>query len=152
MQNENTDNLIRKTIMASRMIVGALIAGCLIFGGIACVIVSFKNQQQPADMLIPAIMGGVSLFSFISVNIVQATRNSSMGTPQTTEQACQHYQTSTLIWNAGLEGPCFVNIVGYIVSGVWWSMALAGVFVAIMLITFPNETALKHYLESNLSE
>lgn len=46
------------------------------------------------------------------------------------------------------EGCAFMNLLGYMISGAWWSLALAGGFILILLYMFPTETKLQHFKET----
>jgi hypothetical protein len=127
---------------ATQIVVAALICGVLAFAAIA---LAFTWQKPAGDPLMSYIAAAfvVPIVVFkIPFREVMATVTRQNLPPEIAADKVKtlyaEYQVRTLVHNASLEGAAFFNIIVYIVTAVWWSLAVAVVLVAAMIVGFPS--------------
>lgn len=145
------DRFVRET----QIIAAALIAGAATFVGIAVVIVQVVgNDPAPTGMIVSLVMAGMTLaeivpFFLIPGQLERSPQLLQFGPPG--EGLTGHhslYRGQLIIRLALLEGACFMNTIAYIIEHNWWSLAIVGGLLLIMLMMFPTRTRVEHYVES----
>ncbi len=140
----------------AQIIAAALIAGVVVFCGVAVFAAGGLNAQSDGT-LVSMVMAAMSLpqmllYFFVSVFATERVVRNQHGRrsiPVTPENLpYQIMQLRTIIGFALLEGSCFMNIIAYILEKNWWSLAIVGVFVLFMLTNFPTTTKFKHFAET----
>lgn len=121
----------------------ALLAGLAVFSGIAI----FLGGQGRGDgtPIASLIMGGFAAMDVAAAMII----------PARMQPASRRYEDLLGIWRgrtiirlAALQGAALANLVGYLIEGKWWSLAIVGTVVLLMLANFPTATRLKHFVEA----
>jgi hypothetical protein len=127
-----------------RIIAGALIAGPLIFAGIAHVS-GLGQPPQPGSEIIGYIAVAFSVIDLIASFIVPTVvanqtlaQLAAKGSELTTKDYFGVYQTRMLIRAALLEGAAFFCCIIYMSSRLWWTLATALFLVLVMAIVFPT--------------
>ncbi len=146
-----------------RIIAGALIAGVLLFAGIVLLLVHGSGEPvQPRGQLISLIMAGLVAvelvpFALVATMIrvdspaIQQSLQRQRATSPPVDPDQLHlavYQIRMIIRYAILEGGAFANLVAYMLERNWWSLAIVGGLVFLMLTMFPTRTRLEHWLET----
>ena len=162
---ETPTNPFVGTLRGTQVIIGALIAGVITFGGIAVLLV--KTMPIPpigngVGEVVAGIMAVASVVGAIVPSIIANASHSSQSKRRRTDEShpqpvlneefnpahLEEYRNKKIIRAAGLEGGCFCNVVAYIVAQQWWSLALAGGLLVVLMAQFPTATQLKQFLES----
>lgn len=145
------DRFARET----QVIAAALFVGAMTFVGIAVVIVHVVgNNPESTGMIVSLIMAGVTLAQIVPFFVIPAQMANSPQSPQTGnlgEGLTEHhslYRGQLIIRLAILEGACFMNTIAYIIEHNWWSLAIVGGLLFIMLLLFPTRTRIAHFVES----
>ena len=60
------------------------------------------------------------------------------------------YQSRLIVRAALLEGAAFFNLIAFIINHEWWSFAIAAVFAAINLSTFPSRDGLLSWIDQQI--
>jgi hypothetical protein len=58
------------------------------------------------------------------------------------------YRGRQIVGRAMLEGAGFFNTIAFIVDQNWWSLAIVGLLVFWMLMTFPTRTRVEQWIET----
>ncbi len=143
-----------------------IIATALIFGVVCLTVVAVMlargNGQpaQPRGQLISLIMAGLAVTEVVPFalvpNLVPTSsplfHQESAGADRELPSGAPHglvgvYQVRTIIRYALLEGAALANLIAYFIERNWWSLAIVGGLVFIMLAIFPTRTRLEHWLE-----
>jgi hypothetical protein len=62
------------------------------------------------------------------------------------------YQTKTLLRNASLEGVAFLNVIAYINTALWWSLAVVAAIIAVMALRFPSRSRFDDWVRRHIEE
>jgi hypothetical protein len=136
---------------SAQILVGALIMGLVFFGSIAVMV----RQDKTVEMGVLAYLGAGMAALMILISLImpgQITRDPirrlAEQRPEDWKPALAGlYQTKTIVANALLEGSGFFNGVAYLIHGHWMSLAIMGVLVALMAITFPSQSQFETWAE-----
>lgn len=136
-------------IRTCQIIFFALIAGVLVFAGIAVVMAKETNPPQIA------FIGLIFTAALIPVRFVvprqvvaSMLKKLPEGTPEDLNQRLfPIYQQRLIISLALLEGPGFLNCVGYLTEGQWFSLAAIAVLVILMSMLFPTLNHFENWAE-----
>jgi hypothetical protein len=146
----------RAAVLVMQIINGALVMGVVVF--LAFVILTTQNQQpQPPR-------GTYYALGFLTIGIIISLAIRMPINRHLLKQASQEkvfdpysdkvffalapiYQTERIIKLAIIEGGAFYNIVTYMQEGVWWSLAAAGLALALMLVGFPTRATINAWIE-----
>lgn len=135
----------------SQIIVGALITGQVMFGAVAATL----RLGKPGEIGLISYLGAgfASLMVVLSLFLRQQMASRLIGQlaePGPTDWRAALagvYQTRTIVTNAVLEGAGIFNGVACIVEGHWLSLAIMGVMVALMALTFPSQSQFEAWAE-----
>jgi hypothetical protein len=152
--NSQLDQFVR----GMQVITIGLMMGAFSFLVIAVGIVQFGMDEAPAEgNLISLIMLGFTLMelvpfflvpSFIRADNPQIRQSLAARSQEGLTEHHAVYRIQTIIRLALIEGACFANTIAYIIEHNWWSLALVGGLLFIMLTLFPTRTQIEHYVES----
>ena len=158
-----TPQMLDQRIKAMRIIIAALCFGVVFFGAVA--ILGSQAGQPSANPLICWIgLGGavVSLLarqfmrSFLETTNRKAIASGDVVASRSKEPTnvadtlLGVYQVRLIISAALLEGACFFNLIAYMIDMQWWSLAIAGVFLAINLSTIPTKDGVESWIQQQL--
>lgn len=149
------------TLRAMRIIAIGLILGVLVLASAALVVVHGGGQPaQPQGQIVSLVMVGIVVAELVpfalvpvmvhagSPQIQQAVTADSDSSDDESRVHLAVYQTRTILRYALCEGAAFANLIAYMVEHNWWSLAVAGGLVFIMLAMFPSRIRLEHWLET----
>jgi hypothetical protein len=167
--SEIDDRVLAPRVRTMQIIAIALIAGVLVFLGIACNQVFVQRQGQPqgqADalpilsLLAVAMLAGGAAVSFVLPMVMTraALQKIAAGTwqlPQgidpkdlaTDVAKLLTVKQTTLIFSlAMLEGPAFLGCIAFLIEARPFTLGLVGVAIAMMLFKFPTEGGIRAWL------
>jgi len=151
-----------------RIIVVALAMGVVMFSLIALLI---SGEAKPDGQPVVAYMGlffAAVMFvtrEVVSKFIVASARKKiasggSQSAQQVTRQISEEatleekflftYRVRLIVRAALLEGAAFFNLIAFIIQHEWWSFAIAAVFAAIILSTFPSRNGLLNWIDQQI--
>ena len=164
----SSEEFARRVIRNVQIIVVALALGPILFAGIAI----FQRLKQPQpDNLIPYLAAGFSVTAlavriFIGRAIVANQRDriaagswspganaTSAGLPANMtdgDRLLFVFQQKTIVESAIVEGAAFFVLVSFLIAGQWWSLAIAGVFVAVIVVPFPTYLRIENWVRFQL--
>lgn len=133
-----------------RIITYALIAGVLLFVGI----VHFRGMaglDHDGTPLVTYVSAGaavlaVFVFSFVRLAMVRGARDKYARSD--VAGFVQGYQSATITWFAGLEGPAFFATIAYMLEGRALSLAVAGTMVLLMAASIPTRERVNSLLDA----
>jgi hypothetical protein len=165
----SSEEFARKVIRTLQIIVAALAMGVICFAAIAIFQRIQKPPQQDAmiaymavgfapTMLVVRAVVGKSTVSRSMKNIAAGIR--SLHSADTGSQLPANFtdgdqflfvfQQKTIIESALVEGAAFFNLVAFLAVGQWWSLAVAGVLLAVNLVPFPTYDRVENWVRYQL--
>lgn len=138
-----------KRIQVAQIIWSALIMGVLTFLG-----VTLMTPGVPQKPLI-AFMGlggaiGMAVLRFIVPGVLVRTQTKNLKAVDASElevRLSELYQTKLIIGMALLEGAAFFNLVSYMAERQWWTLAVVGGLLLLMVSMFPSVTRFEAWAE-----
>jgi hypothetical protein len=127
-----------------------IVIGAVVF---AIVVVAVGSLNQPPQGNILSLVGVVfTAMDFVAFLVMPGimAKNAAaqlQGMPEE-ERWCGIYQTKLIIGLALLEGVVFLNLIACMQEHNWWSLAIAGGLVLLMLLQFPTRTRLEQWIET----
>ena len=135
----------------SQIIAGALIAGVLMFAGVAFVIAKGDGPQFPMISLMAVGFAGVAtVMRFIVPTIIVNGGKAQLKLAPDNEKRTQLaglYQTKMIVGMAVLEGAAFFNLVAYIQEKQFWSYGVVAFLLGVMAISFPSQGQFESWAE-----
>ncbi|MGA2258787.1 MAG: hypothetical protein ABSG53_29320 [Thermoguttaceae bacterium] len=147
----------RKMVLTSQIIVAALFAGCLFFMLIVVLILPGKLGNWDLGLNKPMTCAGlVVALSILAARIIvpgmittQMLR--SLARRESKEPDWKDlfgvYQTTLIIKAAMLEGATFLLLIMHMLEHSPWTLALAVVFLALMLLHMPASSRVDDWIE-----
>lgn len=156
-----------KVLRMMQIIAGALIAGVVMFGGVACILVFSRGLAAPgpAPNLGNAIqldLGAVGaallvVMSFVVPKLISAAGVKSLarlaqdgtatGPKELFGRLLAVAQTKMIIAMALVEGAAFFNLILFINTKLLIPLAVVGALLAVMAFHFPTKIKLARWLE-----
>ena len=140
--NQSAAQIIR----ISQFVCAAMVTGVLVFMIVALLIghganpvAAGKSSIIPLFAVLVAVNNVVMLYLISGFVVKSMTKT--MNAEQFTERSPKLagiFQVRMIIRVALLEGAAFFNLIEYLIDRQWWSVAVAGVLIAIMLMNFPT--------------
>ena len=132
------------------IIIGAMVMGCLFFGGFVVVIQGAFNKPAK-EMQLSLMAAGVALTNTILAFVipslvVQASTRNAHGDRPTFLQA---YTIKTVIAVAFLEGATFFVLYTVMAEHNWWSLVIAVFLLGLMLTHIPSKMRIEQWLDEN---
>lgn len=129
-----------KEIQSIRIFAAAIIAGIVLFGGIAI----FLNKIGHVPMvpgLDPVIgyAGIIIAAACISISFLLFRKRSEAVDAAGKIEKINLYRSAVIIQYALLDGPAIFNVVAYLLSGNKESLIIAACCIIVMLTQFPSE-------------
>lgn len=148
--------LLRPRLAQFRLLLAALLAGVVIFAGIAIAFGDGVKVVWPPSMLSLILAGlsvGVALQAFILPLFIRRTASSKLSgdTPERISRLSGIWFSSSLVGAALLESGAMLNIVACILERNTLHIALAGLYAAMMSVHLPTMNRLLDWIDSNLS-
>jgi hypothetical protein len=141
---------IDQPLRLMQIIAGALIMGVVMFALIATLALGALNEA-PSNTMIAYIGAGFAVMVVAAHLVVpEAVKAAALKatSDRDAEFLCGIYQTRMIIALALLEGAAFFNIVALMIAHTWWSLAIAGALLLLMLARFPTRTSIEHWIET----
>jgi len=162
MSPSDEDSLFAQRARTLRIILGALIAGCLGFMVFA-VIYRRSVAGAPPDLPILTYLSfafavvDTAISFFMPDSLIAAERRKLAQSPENSPQESRPsgefvkfvglYQTRMIISAALLEGSIFFFIIAYLVGGSLYCLLGALVLLGIMAIKFPSRDGVRRWVE-----
>ncbi len=151
-QNQNTQKPTDpgQVALLLTIIIGAMVMGCLFFGGY--VVFIDKAFNKPAkEMQLSLMAAGMAvthtLLAFVIPSlVVQASTRNANGDRPTFLQA---YMMKTIIAVALLEGAALFVLFTVMAEHHWWSLAIAVFLLGLMLTHIPSRMRIEQWLDEN---
>jgi len=129
-------------LRTSQIVVSALIGGVVIFTAIAIAMTWQKPPGEPFMAYFLAVFAiPVVVFGFVFPKVMMPAIRKSFP-PEVAADKIKalyaEYQAAVLIRNASLEGAAFSNVIAYLTTALWWSLAVVALLVAVMIVGFPT--------------
>jgi amino acid transporter len=146
-------------VRVMQIIAGALIAGVAAFGVYAAA-QGLAEPPDPERTPFLAYMGAVMTFGMITAALFvpaaiaragqkppEARREPSRGAAADDPDLRYYstYQTMMIVRLALLEGAAFLNLVALLQEHHWWSLALTGLLLLVMLASFPTSSRVEMF-------
>lgn len=129
--------------LISQIIVGAMIAGVVIFAAIAFLAFPVKRAEEPMFGWIAAAAAALALGARAVVPRLvansAATKALEVHQVDPRRALAPIYQTKVILGSALLEGTAFFAVITYLIEGYWVGLVTAGVLVLVMAVTFPSQ-------------
>jgi len=131
-------------LRTSQIVVSALIGGVVIFAAVAIALTWQKPPGEPFMAYFSAVFAvPVVIFGFVFAKVMLPTIRKSLP-PEIAADKIRalyaEYQGAVLLRNASLEGAAFLNVIAYLTTALWWSLAVVAVLVAVMIVGFPTSS------------
>jgi hypothetical protein len=124
-----------------QIIAAALIFGPLLFAAIAITSVWGQPPNDPTIAYVAAFVFASMLVASVIIPPIVVGQNLAKLGGQATEISTLDlfnvYQTRTIVRAALLEGGAFFCIIAYMVTHLWWALAMAFGLLAAMVVFFP---------------
>lgn len=148
-------------VRTMQIVAFALVAGVLMFLVVALIQTKGKQPGEPFLAYFGAGFAALMIvLRFVVPDIVAQTQlrqlaaefdiNNDENHRSFVDRCAGIYQTKMIIGTAFLEGAAFLNVIEYMSVVQTWSLAVVGVLVAIMLITFPSEAKITSWIRQQL--
>lgn len=147
----------RKMVLTSQIIVAALFAGCLFFLLIVLLIVPGKlgswdlGLGQPMTCVALVVAFGILAARIVVPGVItnQMLRQVAQRQPKEPDwkDLCGVYQTTLIIKAAMLEGATFLLMIMYMLEHSPWTLALAVVFLLLLLMHMPTPLRVDDWIE-----
>jgi hypothetical protein len=165
----SSEEFARRVIRTVQIIVAALVQGPIVFAGVA--IFQRMNQQPQQDASLAYIAAGFAAMtlvirSFIGAAVVASHRKriaagswslnvrgtySNMPADATDgDRLLFVFQQKTIIESALVEGAAFFVLVTFLLVGQWWSLAIAGALITVILVPFPTYDRVEDWVRYQL--
>ena len=147
----------RKMVLTSQIIVAALFAGCLFFLLIVLMIGQGKlgswdlGLDKPLTSVGLVVAFGILAARIIVPGVITAQMLRQLARRDSKEPDWKDlfgvYQTTLIIKAAMLEGATFLLVITYMVEHSPWSLALAVVFLLLLLMHMPTPLRVDDWIE-----
>lgn len=143
-------------VFVMQIITVSMVMGIVVFLGILLIITQGQQPKQPNITYmalgagIAAIIGHIAFRLPIDSRRLEEFQNDGGFDPHSEEvftELAPRYQAEHIIKNALLEGAAFFNGVAYLVETIWWSLAMMGLLILLILIRFPTQTRIRNWIE-----
>lgn len=139
MTNDEHTSLVVQ-VRTMQIIVGAMAMGCVMFAIIVLVVLHPQPVNgQPTIAYIAAAAGLVGLIAGTIVPRIMA------GSQPATAAG---YQTSLIIGLALFEGAAFFNLIAFLVEGQMFSLAVAVVLIAAIIMALPTVGRVQDWIDA----
>lgn len=150
MREENSE--LEPRLLGMQILALAMPAGAVVFAlTVSCLVWGFGRAALWDGQVVSLFAAGFAVLMFIAHLIV----------PETAVRAARRrldraegvdwaglYQARMVAALAPLEGAAFLNLVALMMEQHWWSLAIAGALVVLMLNHFPTRTRVMHWIET----
>jgi hypothetical protein len=165
----SSEEFARSAVRTLQIIVFALAMGPICFAAVA---ISNRFQKPPEqDVMIAYLSVGFAAVLMIvrlivgPIVVARSRKQIAAGTfPFNLPSACSQvpanpvdgdrflgvFQQKTIIESALLEGAMFMNIFALMSAGHWWSLAVAGVLLAVNVVPFPTYDRVENWVKYQL--
>lgn len=144
---QQTTNDLKAAVRQMQILAGALLAGVVVFFGVVIAVAGppAAARELPIVSIVLAAMPAMEAPAFfILPGLIDSGTARGSGEQNT---PTGRYQAAMVIRMALCEGAAFANLLAYFIEQQWWSLAIVGFLVLVMLSMFPTKTKLEHWLE-----
>lgn len=168
MDEERIPRDFEMSVRGMQIVVAALVMGVVMF---AAITVFISRDAKPDEQPVVAFMG-LAFAAIVlvareivsKVTVTSARRKIANGSWQPRQQTVRPvpkdltpeekllftYQSRLIVKAALLEGVAFFNLIAFVIHQQWWSFAIAAVFAAINLSTFPTRDGLLSWIDEQI--
>ena len=144
------------SVSSLRVIIIAMMVGIAIFGGVAIMIGASAAADPGLRRLLPIAPVVLVILELPAYFVVRATIIASNRRqhpkPLTREEATRVFAPVVLtIWMiaaAMAEGVAFFALVAFLLTGVWWTLALPAAALIVLALLFPSAMRLEEAVKS----
>jgi len=157
MQWEGLSDEHQGLVRTTQIIAFAMTMGVIVFCIVAAVVTMGK---PPGEMMLGYIAVVFTVMTLIARSFVPTVQLKAVRTQMLAGEAVDEsarvfpllraHQTKTIIEYALVEGPCFFVLVAYIAVGAHWLLGLAGLLIALLVLTFPTRTRIENFIRQQL--
>jgi hypothetical protein len=146
---------IDSAVMRLRIIVGALIAGCLGLAGLSIVLrgqgIFGPGPALPIISFIAAFqaLATLAIRPMVLNQMLRGARQKLVRNDADSDAAwMQMFMTRTIVGAALFEGSAFFFFIAYLLEGEWWALAGGLLMVALLAVWhFPVKTKIERWIE-----
>jgi hypothetical protein len=130
MDEQGTEAMLEKQVRALQLTIGALIAGALLFAGVAVVL---RHQGFQANLGAAPIISMVAVLQAVgslaarpmvlSASLRGAREKIAVSGTDSVATWARVFASRTIIGAALLEGAAFLFFIAYLLEGQWWALA-----------------------------
>lgn len=136
--NEDDRDKLMANVRVMQIITLAMAMGVLAFGVVAVLLIRPEVAAEPMIAYVAfALAIPLAIASFIVPRLVVNSQ------PATVES----FQTGLIVGLALVEGAAFLNLVAYLIEGQVYSLGMAAILLALMLIRFPTTAGVSDWIE-----
>ena len=140
------DAALAPTLLLCRIIAGAMTFGVVAFATVAIVLRLGEPAEAARLLSLIGAIGGFVLVLVRQLIVGLLGGRAASLKPGQPYGAFAPYVSRMIVGLAILEGAAFFNLVCYLIEGHWWSLAVVGVLLVLMLAAFPTRTRLRYWL------
>jgi hypothetical protein len=165
----SSEEFARGVIRIVQIIVAALAMGMICFAAVA-IFQRIPNPPQQDALIAYLAAGFAPMMLFVRAIVGTSTVNRSrkniaagirpLNPPAAGSQLPANFtggdqflfvfQQKTIIESALVEGAAFFNLIAFLTEGQWWSLAVAGVLLAVLLVPFPTYDRVENWVRYQL--
>jgi hypothetical protein len=153
----------RKMVLTTQIIVVALVAGCLFFLLIVLIIVpgklgtwELRPNQQPMTVFALVVASSLLAMRIVVPRMITAQMLRPLFRQESAapcwNDVFRVYQTTLIIKAAMIEGAIFLLLTTHMIERSPWSLAVAVIFVAILLLHMPTPQRVDNWIERQSQE
>jgi len=144
---------VEEVIRACRIVVGGLIAGLVLFSGVALAVAPLTPSPDPqitAAMLVMVLVMGVGCaagYRVVRRSVIAEMRSRLPASAEGADPAAlvtDCYRQLVIVRGGLTEGPGFLALMTYIVTGHMLALGAAGVAVILLGANFPSADEMRH--------
>lgn len=142
------DRDLMSAVRQMQILAGALIAAVTTFGGIALAVGGLPVAANGLPMISTVGAAFTALQIILVLVLPPILRQRAIQSSASGDAWVAAYRSGMMFAFALLEGAAFFNLVAYITEKQWWSLAIVGGLLLMMLARFPTYSKLSQWIET----
>jgi len=165
----SSETFARSVVRTVQIIVAALAMGVLIFASVT--VFQRMNQAPQQDALLAYLAVGFAVTALGMRSVIGGltvanqrkriaggtwsidSRGAGSGLPTNVtdgDRLLFVFQQKTIIESALLEGAAFFVLISFLIVGQWWSLAVAGMLLMMLVVPFPTYDRVENWVRYQL--